>query len=384
MPIYGSGLGHVNRTILIAKRLMKKRIEVRFSSSLDIANYLKHNGFKCGIVPLVDVKWNQDGELSVSSVSREALPAIKNFADQLMLEVAEMKSYIPNIVLSDSRLSAILAAKLLGLQSFVILNQVRILFSTRKRKVVPILEDIEAEILGKLWSFSKGIILPDLPPPYTISEKNLWGIGSIKGKTHYVGFIVPKPIINDLDLDRISEELNIKRDKPIIFTQISGPTQTKKKILRTIVKTANIFSEKYNFIISEGLLGGNSEPRKFDGGLYYEWCPIKDELFTLSDAVIIRAGHSTIAQSISFGKPMIVIPIPTHSEQICNARKVTKLGIGIFLDQKYLAPSKLDESISSIMQNEFTKNIKRLKNIADKFDGIENTVKIIVDHIGLK
>jgi len=381
MPIFGSGLGHANRMILIAKSLQKEQIEVKFSSSFHVANYLQDNGFKCKTVPLVDVKWNDMGELSVSIVSREALYAFKNFIHQLLLETSEMRSFVPNIVLSDSRLSAVLAAKLLRLPSFVILNQVRILFSLKERKVLSILEDIEAEILGKFWSFCEGIILPDLPPPFTISERNLWGVGSIKRKVRYVGFIVPKPVINKHDLGRISKELNIKKGKPIIFAQISGPTPTKNKIMETLLKTAKIYGEKYNFVISEGAIGGNSTPIKFDGGVYYEWCPIKDELFALSDVVIIRAGHSTIAQSILFGKPMIVIPIATHSEQIHNARKVSKLGIGTLIDQRNLTPRKLVESISSLLKSDYTKNVMKVKIIADKFNGVENTLNIIKDYM---
>ncbi|MCP8310897.1 MAG: hypothetical protein L6N94_05305 [Candidatus Methylarchaceae archaeon HK01M] len=381
MPIFGSGLGHANRMMLIAKSLQKDGAEVRFSSSFEVANYLTDKGFNCNIVPLVDVKWNEKGELSVSTVSREALPAFKNFVHQLMLEIAEMRSLAPNLVLSDSRLSGVLAAKLLGLPSFVILNQVRILFSTRKRRILPVLEDIDAEILGKLWSFCKGIILPDLPPPYTISERNLWGVGSIKGKFRYVGFMVQKPVIDERDLERISKELNIKKERPTVFAQISGPSPTKKKIVKTVLKTAKIYGGKYNFVISEGVLGGKSEAIKFDGGVYYEWCPIKDELFALADLVIIRAGHSTIAQSILFGKPMVTIPISTHSEQISNAKKVLKLGIGTSMDQRYLSPEKIEEAISSIIEDGCVRNVEKLKSIANKFDGVKNTVNMIKDYI---
>ena len=73
----------------------------------------------------------------------------------------------------------------------------------------------------------------------------------------------------------------------------------------------------------------------------YEWCPIKDELFALSDVIVARAGHTTISQCVDLGKPAIYIPISNHSEQIWNAEKCQKLGIGLELKSEDLTAKNL-------------------------------------------
>ncbi len=43
------------------------------------------------------------------------------------------------------------------------------------------------------------------------------------------------------------------------------------------------------------------------------------------DAVISRGGHETLMQSISYGKPSVIIPVPKHPEQYGNARRAMEL-----------------------------------------------------------
>jgi UDP:flavonoid glycosyltransferase YjiC (YdhE family) len=376
MPVFGSGLGHASRMLLIARSLEKDGIEVKFSSSFEAVNYLKNSRFRCNSVPLVDVKWDEKGRVSIVRTLIQVLPALKNFIQQLTLEIDNMKSFSPNLVVSDSRLSSVLAAKLLKLPSLIILNQLKILLPGRENRLKSFMEDASAELLGKFWSFCDNIILPDLPPPYTISERNLFGVRSTKKKVRYVGFMVPRPTIPEDVLEKIARELNIDKRKPTLFAQISGPAITKKGVLEVLRGIASRHSEKYNLIVSEGLPGGNTEPTRFRGGWYYEWCPVKDELFALTDVIIARGGHSTIAQSILFGKPMILIPIINHSEQMSNARKVSKLGIGVSMDQRHLTPENLEESVSMIVEDGYKRKVERLRDIARNFDGVGNTVNI--------
>ena len=36
------------------------------------------------------------------------------------------------------------------------------------------------------------LLIPDLPPPYTIAEHNIWNLESVKKKMHYIGFTTSK------------------------------------------------------------------------------------------------------------------------------------------------------------------------------------------------
>jgi len=53
--VYGVGLGHASRMLLLADRLKKEGCLLEFSSFGDAVIYIRNNGFKCNIVPEVEL-----------------------------------------------------------------------------------------------------------------------------------------------------------------------------------------------------------------------------------------------------------------------------------------------------------------------------------------
>lgn len=101
-----------------------------------------------------------------------------------------MTEYKPDIIVSDSRLSSLITAKFFGIPSVVILNQVKLLLSPRLREftIARLFEKMTGEILGIMWITADKILVPDLPPPYTIASHNIWDTSSVVAKLEYVGF----------------------------------------------------------------------------------------------------------------------------------------------------------------------------------------------------
>ena len=62
-------------------------------------------------------------------------------------------------------------------------------------------------MLGLFWSLSDEILMPDLPPPYTISEANITG-SDVANRVRYVGFMSPKAIVSE---DRMNKVKNNSR-----------------------------------------------------------------------------------------------------------------------------------------------------------------------------
>ena len=91
------------------------------------------------------------------------------------------------------------------------------------------------------------------------------------------------------------------------------------------------------YVISEGNPEGDREPKRLAGlGWYYEWCPVRDEIFAMCNLLVLRGGHVSISQAIQFGKPIVSIPIENHGEQLGNSEKISKIGIGITLNTKQM------------------------------------------------
>ena len=382
---YGVGLGHASRLITIAEKVKTNNINIKFSSFGEAVVFISRYGYHCNQVPPVDFSWNSQGSFSMKNSISNIPSWCKNFTTQVVKEIENMIKFSPNVVISDSRLSSIVSARLLGIPSLVLLNQIKLLLSPKLHsfKVARFVENLNGEFIGILWSLSNEILVPDLPPPYTISENNIWNTNSVIKKIKYIGFIAPKMNISEQQLIKVMNFLNFSKNKPIIFFHISGPSKTRLPIVLKILNAQKYFRNKIQYVVSEGKPNGDTQPKKLsDNGWYYEWCPIRDELFALSDILVLRGGHTTMSQAIQFGKPIISIPIENHAEQLSNSCKIKKMGIGIMLKDDELSPEKLSESITNILNdNTYRSRSIEIMQLCEKLNGIQNVVNIVRSYI---
>jgi len=147
----------------------------------------------------------------------------------------------------------------------------------------------------------------------------------------------------------------------------------------TALRSTDALSKRYNIVVSLGHLNGSGEPTRLANGTWvYEWCPIKDELFELSSLVVSRSGHRTIGQCIDAGKPAVLIPIHNHSEQIGNAEKFSRLGLGVDIMSEDLNAVRLTDSVDLCLNDpRYKDKVETLRVISKKYDGIDNCANII-------
>ncbi len=373
MPTFGSGLGHATRMASVANGLKSKGLSVHFSSFKEGLDYLTQSGYPCDSVSPIDVAWSAEGHPSVGLTLQRIPKMFARFSKHVKLEAQRILKLRPKVIFSDSRLSPIIAATLLGLPSLSLLNQIRVLLP--KHGIFRLAEEAGAEIFGQLWGLSREILIPDLSPPYTIASKNVERISSVGNKMRYVGYISSNRSSESDKIAKIRKSLEIDGRKQVFFAQISGPSGTKERLIAEISRAV---SERFVLIISGGMPGGLTEPVRIGNSWFFEWCPIRDELFEIADYALIRGGHSTITKSISLGKPMLVLPIPNHTEQIGNAERVEELGLGIYLRSNDISGKKLIESMEMIASNDSYKSkVDHLKKISSEYDAVATCVEKI-------
>ena len=381
---YGVGLGHASRLLSISKHLKEDNIMIKFSSYGEAVSYIQIHGYDCVKVPPVEFEWNGGGFSIKNSIANIPL-WFTNFARQVTQETKNISSFNPNIVISDSRLSPLISSKILDIPSIVILNQIKLLLSPRIRefKIARAFENLNGEFFGNIWSMAEKLLIPDLPPPYTIAEHNIWNLESVKKKMHYIGFTTSKWGEDNQAIENALHSLNLDKKRPIIFIHISGPYETRLNLISTIMDASKYFRKDIQYIISEGKPKGNTIPRKISStGWYYEWCPIRDEIFALSDLIVIRAGHEVISQAIEHGKPIVTIPIPNHGEQLGNSEKVERMKIGIRLEPSKIEAYQVAEAIHKILDDQsYLENVLKIKKVTDGLDGINNALNIIRSYI---
>ena len=381
---YGVGLGHASRLLSISEFLRQDNIVIKFSSYGEAVSYINNHGYDCVKVPPVEFAWSNGGFSIKNSIANIPL-WFTNFGRQISQETRNISTFNPNIVVSDSRLSPLASSRILGIPSLVILNQIKLLLSPRIREfsAARVFEKLNGEFFGNLWSMAEKILIPDLPPPYTIAEHNIWNLESVRKKIHYIGFTTPKWHGDIQAINNIVHSLNLDKKRPIIFMHISGPRETRLNLISMIQDASKYFRKDIQYIISEGKPNGSTIPRKLSStGWYYEWCPVRDEIFALSDLIVIRAGHGAIAHAIEHGKPMVSIPIQNHGEQLGNSEKVERLKIGIKLEPSNTNPPQIAEAIHRILDDKsYLENVQKIKKITDRYDGINNALEIIRTYI---
>jgi UDP-N-acetylglucosamine--N-acetylmuramyl-(pentapeptide) pyrophosphoryl-undecaprenol N-acetylglucosamine transferase len=382
---YGVGLGHASRLVMLAEQLNTAEIAYKFSSSGEAAEYINSLGYECNRIPSIEFVWTSEGQFSITSSIAKIPEYFVNFSKQVNYELKNLTQFGPDIVVSDTRLSPIFASKILRIPSIVILNQVKLLLSPRLRryKVARSFEAINGELLGLGWTLTDKILVPDLPPPYTISENSIWGTDSIKNKLKYVGFASPRTSVTESTLKKVCSDLGLRRDDPVVFIHVSGPMETRMPLVRLAMDACRSLKNNIQYIISAGYPGGDTCPKVLHNrGWLYEWCPVRDELFSLSDLVVIRGGHAVISQAIKFGKPIVAIPIENHGEQLGNSNKIVSLGLGVAVFARPLQPVDISDAINEVMsESNYHKKALELMRISENLNGIENIVNVIRTYI---
>jgi len=370
---------------MVADQLQNNDIRVRFSSFGEAASYITMRGYECATVAPVEFAWSMEGGFSIKNSLANIPLWFANFSRQVNQETRNMTTYSPDIIVSDSRLSPLLAAKLLRIPSIVILNQVKLLLSPRLRElaVARLFEKMVGELLGSMWNMADRVLIPDLPPPYTISAHNVWEVGSTAARLEYIGFTSPKPFVTEGEVNRVVKKLEFDRSRPVVFIHVSGPAGTRMALVRVALEASKMLDSKIQFVISEGNARGSTEPRKIgESGWYYEWCPVRDEIFAMSELVVLRGGHVALSEAIQFGRPVVTVPIENHGEQLGNSAKIAELGMGVMLRPKGLKAEQLASSISEVLGNpQYRRKAAELQKMTENLNGIENVVQIVRSYL---
>jgi UDP-N-acetylglucosamine--N-acetylmuramyl-(pentapeptide) pyrophosphoryl-undecaprenol N-acetylglucosamine transferase len=377
----GIGLGHVGRIMPIARELRKERVEVVFSTYRDGIRYVEHEKFPLMKAPPIGFQVKPDGSIDFRQTAVNPGPFFASFTllEQVNAEVKFIESFKPNIVVSDSRISSLLAARLLGIPRICILNQFQLIVPRRKHllHLARFADSIALTLVGKMWTSGNTVLIPDFPPPYTISAGNLNIPKSYRKNVRLIGPILEvRPPELDSE-DKLRKKLELPVDKPVIFVPISGPIKEKAFLTGLIRKTLLEFPKDYEIIMSLGYPDDNSRPVRYGNVTIYKWIPNRFEYLKACDVVVARAGHGTITQAMCYGKPIILVPTPSHTEQINNAKQASDLGVAGILLQENLNKQELLKSVTRALDGKTKEKLKTIQQQVLRYDGAKEVVRTI-------
>jgi UDP-N-acetylglucosamine--N-acetylmuramyl-(pentapeptide) pyrophosphoryl-undecaprenol N-acetylglucosamine transferase len=381
----GMGLGHVGRALPVAEELVRRGAEVMFSTYLEGVEYIRRMGFPVVSSPALSLASDLTGRIDLrASAVTQGVPALPRFMQQVKKEMEYMKAFGPEVVVSDTRLSSVVAGKLLGLPVALMLNQFMPMVPRSEQNLMlsKILDGGILTLLSRGWGASDVILIPDFPEPYTISQDSLRIPKPYRHLVKMVGFILPRKPEEVEDTGRVREEAGATGGETLIYAAISGPRQEREPLIRLLRPIFEGFPSGNRVVMSMGDPEGGSNPASSGNLTAIPWVVDRYEYLKACDLVVCRGGHNTIMQSICYGKPSIIVPTPNHTEQYANARRAKELGFAEALHQKELDRDRLLEVADSLLSE--PKYGERFTEISSKgfFDGIVNILSVISDLIG--
>jgi len=380
----GIGYGHVGRCHPIAEELLKEGASVLFSTYLEGVDYVKKLGLPFVESPSIGFSVDWTGTVDLKRTSTQGAMAIPKFLRQVNAEIENIRGFKPDIVISDSRLSSIVAAKILKIPTVLLLNQFQPLVPKGERylNLMKIADGTVLTLVGQGWRLSDRILIPDFPPPSTISLGNFRIPRRYRRSIRFIGMIQPTKAEEINGWRRVREELGVEEGDYLIFAPISGPGAEKNPLIAKLTSLFEKLPDRYRVVMSLGEADGESTPTQKRNLTIIPWIENRFDYLKACDLVISRAGHGTIMQSISFGKPQILIPTPRHTEQNGNARRSQELGIAEVIAQKELTPESLLSTIEKMLtSDDYASKLRKIRE-ENSLDGVKNVVTEVKELLG--
>ncbi|MDR2699869.1 MAG: hypothetical protein LBC12_03535 [Nitrososphaerota archaeon] len=365
------GLGHVSRIVLLGKKLEQTGHEAFFFSGGKAYEMLKKE-FK-HVYPCTPIAWyeNASGIVMSASFLNILFPLPVFNADTRRFEMKNsntmeiihryydlrknMLAIAPDMIIADGDINALRLAYKWKIPSVYLANLIRPNYG-----FMHYLNPGGFIVVDKYVKQCTKIIVPDNPPPYTISEHNIGNIHgtSYENKTEYVGSFTDVTLTQGADRH--------------VFAPISGPIGTRSKVLNALLPVLQKTSNKA--IISLGI-PGKKKLTKNGNCEIHNWFSSTERHEAMKNAkyAIFSGGHITCFETIKYVKPSICIP--TQPEQAGNAAKLQDLGCSIKIKNQ----KELEKAMQKIEQEQinYKKNLLELNQFSNKFNGLNRAVEIV-------
>jgi UDP-N-acetylglucosamine--N-acetylmuramyl-(pentapeptide) pyrophosphoryl-undecaprenol N-acetylglucosamine transferase len=379
----GMGLGHVSRCVPIAKEVQKRGGEVLFSTYLEGVDYVSSQGLPVVEAPEIYLETDETGSIDLKSTfQNRALTVFITLLKQVTFEIKQIQTFKPDVIFSDTRVSTILAARLMRKPVVVLLNQfLPRAPRDRDSNWWKILDGTVMTVLGRIWTYTQRVIIPDFPEPYTISLDSLRAPKRYGAKMDLVGSILGVRPEDNQDSSKIREELGVSDDQVLIYAGISGPRTERMPLIHMLTPIFKEFPDRFHVVMSTGDPHGGSKPKRIGNLTLIPWIVDRYSFLNACDVVISRGGHETIMQSIGYSKPSLIIPTPRHPEQYGNAERAQENGVAMVMHQKDVSVSELIKRIDHLLENSAQEVLIEMNKNQHLDEGLERTLEIIHEFI---
>jgi uncharacterized protein (TIGR00661 family) len=369
--ICGEGLGHTSRCLALGKELLAAGHEIEFGAYGYSKDLVEKTGYKAQEIPSEIKLVGKAGGLDLAGSIEATLKNAQLLGGPKVLKL--IRDFKPDVVVSDSYYLGTLAAMVLNLPVYLIINQSNMEEFFKNRGVpIRLLGELTKKFYKEVFEKTDKIIIPDYPLPYTVCRKNLDFASKLREKLFYSGPLVSK---------KYGEVEQIPLKKPHIVSLIGG-FGYREPIFRKVLTTAALDPGINYTLIS----GPNLDPTKFreipENVQLLRFVEDTFPYIRSSDAVIAPGGHSTMMEALSFGVPVLSFPDEGHSEQENNAAVIEEEGYGRMLSYS-TPPEVILECIREVIEDEeYRSKVGRLQRLAAELNGPKAIRELLEKEVG--
>lgn len=355
--ICGEGLGHTSRCTALGRELLAAGHEVHFGAYGYSKKFVERKGYKTHELPPEIKLVGASGGLDLK---KSVLETLKGGNAAGLLKVLKLlKETDPEIVVSDSYFTGVLASKIRKLPVYFIVNQSNMeVFFKNGGIAFQGLGSLIKLVYRDVFRRVDRVIVPDYPLPFTLCKLNLDFESQISKEVFFSGPLV---------LKKYDEVTPLHLKNPHVLSLIGG-FGYRKPIFDKILEVANL-DRSINYTL---LSGPNLDPSVFSSlPANVTLKPFIEDQFPYlkaSELVIAPGGHSTIMEALSFGIPVLSFPDMKHFEQESNAKGLEVGGFGKSLSYE-ASSAQILSSIKELLEDKkIRENVKRMKNLSEELN----------------
>jgi uncharacterized protein (TIGR00661 family) len=328
--VCGEGLGHASRSLHLGHYLQQHGHEVHFAGYGKSHDFMSQHGCShLHSTPREVCLEGEDGFFSLKKTlwySKWILPDMVRSA----LNVHRLiKKHRFDCVVCDTMYGGVLAARFNRVPVVFVTNQNH--FNGIDGTVNPVWRILNF-LIRRYIRLAHLVLIPDYPPPDTVSEYN---IVVPKGQEAKYAFCGPFYVF---------DPTRYVYEQKTVFTSFGG-----EPYKLPMYQTLREIADKRKDLYFDVFYTGEVLPASSDNFISHGYVPNLYEHLARARIAIVHGGLTTLHEVLLFEKPMLIIMDTGHPEQQNNAKKIMDMGAGLAVDGRTVTQEILEKKIEEVM-----------------------------------
>lgn len=287
------GLGHASRAAAVGMKLKEKGLEPEFATGGNAVRFLRSYGFTAHDIVTEPTPSEKNGTMRYPALWYIRYWSGYRSTKSRMLEL--MGRLKPELVVGDEEFSSVSLALEEKVKHAMVSDELELGFA--RSSLSRYIERKVSRWYTTLQESVSNILVPDF--------------GSDYRNVHFMS-----PVVRTVTADRraVVESLGFRPDSKMILLSASGSGIGEFLLKSTLAALENLKIPDAKLVVT-----GLTDRRSGGDALYLGVYRDNQNLVAAADLVISTAGKSTIDEALSYGSPIVAVPIKNHSEQERNA-----------------------------------------------------------------